>query len=298
MAQEHFRTSVFVSYAREDAKWLEKLRVHLKPLQRDDAVVVWDDTQIKAGENWKVRIAAALKSAKVAILFVSAEFLASDFIHASELPPLLAAADQEGAQILPVIVGHSRFEKTGLADYQAVNALSEPLRGMAPSDEDLVFVKLADRIDEIFREAKAEADEAELADEAEPEGEVFHPGNRAGSRSTLEPCRFYVSPFFARAKLWRLYADVQVELLHDASGEKVFLIPSGAAPPLMRETAHLRSPDGAADLARKREITRQFVDTCRNRELAGRKFAMTTRTGEVRTKVYCAAYDAFLRDRF
>lgn len=290
---------VFVSYAREDANWLDKFRIHMKPVERDHDILVWDDTHVKAGENWKAQIEGALKSAKVAVLFISAEFFASDFIHANELPPLLAAAKKEGVQVLPLIVGHSRFAKTQLSDYQAVNALSAPLRGMTESDRDLVFLNLADRIEEIFQGIKADdAEEAESADKVEPQSEVFHPGNRAASRSKLEPCKFYVSPFFARAKLWDLYADVQVELLHDAPRENVFLIPSGATPPPLRETAHLRAPEGAVDLARKRELTERFIDSYRNRELTGYKFTTITRTGEIRTKVYSAAYDTFLRDNF
>ena len=41
-----------------------------------------------------------LDSAWVALLLVSADFLASDFVTRSELPPLFHAAKQEGLRIL------------------------------------------------------------------------------------------------------------------------------------------------------------------------------------------------------
>jgi hypothetical protein len=61
---------------------------------------------------------------KKAVLLISPSFLASEFIAENELPPLLHAAEKEGAIILPVIVRPSNFEDTELANFQAVNSPS------------------------------------------------------------------------------------------------------------------------------------------------------------------------------
>ena len=81
-------------------------------MERYGAITRWDDTLIKPGAPWKEEIRAALARAKVAVLLVSADFLASDYITTNELPPLLAAAERRGTLILPVIVSPSRFEQT------------------------------------------------------------------------------------------------------------------------------------------------------------------------------------------
>jgi TIR domain len=142
------RTQVFISYSHHDADWLERLRIHLRPLMRESTIEVWDDTQIQPGSTWRDEIRTALASAKVAVLLISADFLASDFIASEELPPLLAAAKEEGATILPLIVSPSRFTRTeSLSKYQAVNDPLKPLLSMARGEQEEVLVRVAERIE-------------------------------------------------------------------------------------------------------------------------------------------------------
>lgn len=146
------RTKVFISYSHQDKAWLRKLQVHLKPLERDLDFAIWDDTKIEPGSKWKEEIKNTIDQAKVAVLLISANFLASDFIARDELPPLLTAAEEEGAIILPVILSPSRFTKTaGLSRFQAVNDPSTPLAGLSRGKQDEVFVKLTEHIENALK---------------------------------------------------------------------------------------------------------------------------------------------------
>jgi hypothetical protein len=142
------RDEGFICYSHADEKWLKRVRVHLRPLERRRVFKLFDDSQIEPGKRWKDEIKAALDRARVAILLVSADFLASEFIAENELPPLLKKAKNGGAIILPVIVSHCGFLKEdGLADYQAVNDPSKPLDSLTESESEKVLTKLADAVE-------------------------------------------------------------------------------------------------------------------------------------------------------
>lgn len=138
------RNKVFISYSHADEKWLQMLGVHLAPLERQGTIVRWDDRRIAPGTKWRDEIAGAIQSAKVAILLISANFLASEYIANNELPPLLEAAEHEGAVLLPVII--SPCVMGSLAEFQAVNPPSRPLVDLARGDRDRVWVKVVEAI--------------------------------------------------------------------------------------------------------------------------------------------------------
>jgi hypothetical protein len=148
---ERKRTKVFISYSHKDRRWMERLQDYLKSLSHECPIEVWDDTKIAPGSKWKKEIESAVNSAKVAILLVSVDFLASDFITKNELQPLLAAAEAEDARIIPVIVGPCRFERTkGLSQFQSFNPEDKPLAQMRKAAREKLFNELTSQIEDVM----------------------------------------------------------------------------------------------------------------------------------------------------
>src|ERR1051326_6886904 len=101
---------IFISYNHKDKQHLDRLKIFLRPYERDGKIRVWDDSQIQVGKKWRAEIRKAINSANIAILLVSADFLHSEFIANEELPLLLDAANQRGATILSVILSPCAFQ--------------------------------------------------------------------------------------------------------------------------------------------------------------------------------------------
>lgn len=147
------RESVFISYSHDDAEWLERLQNHLKPYVRTGTVNLWDDTRLTPGTLWRPVIDAALASASVAVLLVTPNFLASDFIANHEVAPLLDAARVNRVPVIWVAVSASSYEETELREYQAANDPEKPLDSLSLPEQNLALVKICKKIKQAVQAA-------------------------------------------------------------------------------------------------------------------------------------------------
>ncbi|MEI7730999.1 MAG: toll/interleukin-1 receptor domain-containing protein [Verrucomicrobiota bacterium] len=139
------RDHVFISYSHKDTKFLDQLLIHLKPLERAGKLTKWSDKQIASGSDWFAEIQESIAYTKVAVLLVSPNFLASDFIHEHEFGPLLLQAEKGGVRILWIPIRASAYEETALKDYQALSSPEQPLAQMK-AERDVAWVRICKEI--------------------------------------------------------------------------------------------------------------------------------------------------------
>jgi hypothetical protein len=163
--------SVFISYAHADnenknpkKRWLDRLITHLKPLVRQEEFTVCSDEDILIGDDWHAHLQAHLSGAKAAVLLVSPDFLASDYIAKSEVPVLLKNAADAGVKMFPIIISpclYARTEfkypdpKTGpnvftLESIQAANPPSKTLVEMDEGEQNRVMTKVAEQLADLL----------------------------------------------------------------------------------------------------------------------------------------------------
>lgn len=111
-----WQPKIFVSYANSDAKWLKLLDPHLKGLERHANVARFDDRQLLGGDDWDAEIKAALERADIVILLVTANFIASEYIHRVELPAMLRGLQEHGCVVMPVLFETCARQLLGVED--------------------------------------------------------------------------------------------------------------------------------------------------------------------------------------
>jgi hypothetical protein len=118
--------SIFVSYAREDAKWLDPgYRFNLVPFLADSlrrySVTFWLDKGLKPGDEFMRHIEAGIDQAGIALLIVSQNFLNSEFIETREMSHIARRAAVGKMIVVPVLVEHCNWpDNPFLANWQMI----------------------------------------------------------------------------------------------------------------------------------------------------------------------------------
>ena len=166
------RDLVFLSYSHDDAQWAQRIGVLLKPLLRRERLRLWVDTDLRAGDAWQSEIMRGITRSRVALLLVSADFLASDFIMDTELPMLIA----HGVRLAPVLVGDCFWRE--VPELERVQWLHDPGRdgalnlvGTDGGRRDQRLLQVCEKLLEKVLESALLEPAADMAP-AEPDGAV------------------------------------------------------------------------------------------------------------------------------
>src|SRR5438128_8216509 len=126
-------------YAHEDEALLNKLKTHLRPLQRQELIDVWHDRDISAGTEWEQEIKKHLNEAKIILLLVSPDFMDSDYCYGIEMKRALERHQRGEARVIPIILRHVYWQAI-LGTLQALPTDAKPVRSWSDVDEALFDV--------------------------------------------------------------------------------------------------------------------------------------------------------------
>lgn len=99
-------TDLFISYAREDRAFVERLEEALRDRERE----VWIDHEIRPSEPWRDRLAKAIEGANACVFVLSPDFVRSD-----ECRRELLHAGQHSKRLIPIVwrdVGPATVDET------------------------------------------------------------------------------------------------------------------------------------------------------------------------------------------
>jgi len=131
------RTLVYISYSHKDREWHGRLRrvLDADPILRD---LVWDDTRIRAGEDWEREIRGHVARARVMIILGSPDYFSPDSgARELETEPALAAHAKGELDILWFRVRRHPIETTPVGHIMAATGPGAvPLDAVPPEVQD------------------------------------------------------------------------------------------------------------------------------------------------------------------
>ncbi|MEM9387444.1 MAG: toll/interleukin-1 receptor domain-containing protein [Pseudomonadota bacterium] len=153
---------VFISYSHKDREWKDRIVSFLEGLRRQGYLEyrTWSDEEIRPGQEWPAVIRHAIDRAKVAILLLSADFLASEFINETEIEALLKRREEGHLDLVPVVARPCPWQLIDwLAKIQLHPAGATPLSGCEPHEIEEHLTDLALEVNRLMGHAAAGASE-------------------------------------------------------------------------------------------------------------------------------------------
>ncbi|MCS5693651.1 toll/interleukin-1 receptor domain-containing protein [Cyanobium sp. FGCU-6] len=118
---------VFISYSHRDDSWREQLEAHLSLLRRQGILELWSDRRLIAGDSWDQEISSALAEARILLLLVSPDFIASDYCFGREMAVALERHQRGEAKVVPILLRPCDWTTAPFAHCQAFPRDNRPV---------------------------------------------------------------------------------------------------------------------------------------------------------------------------
>jgi internalin A len=127
--------SIFFSYSHKDEALRDELETHLKLLQRLGVISTWHDRKILPGKEWDGEIDLRLDRAKIILLLVSANFLASDYCWDTEVTRAMERHETGEATVIPIMLQPCEWKGAPFAKLQGLPKNMKPVTKFKNRDQ-------------------------------------------------------------------------------------------------------------------------------------------------------------------
>jgi chaperonin GroEL len=137
---------VFYSYAHKDEILREELEKQLSLLQWQGIITGWHDRRIGAGQEWADEIDTHLNTARIILLLISPDFMASKYCYGIEVKRAMERHEQGEALVIPVILRPVYWKSAPFGKLQALPTDAIPVTSSKWHDLDEAFFNVAEGI--------------------------------------------------------------------------------------------------------------------------------------------------------
>jgi hypothetical protein len=137
---------IFFCYAHEDEAFLNKLKAHLSPLQRQGFIAIWHDRDISAGVEWEQEIKEQLNAAQIILLLISPDFMNSDYCYGIEMQRAIERHERKEARVIPVILDYVYWKVEPLRKLQALPTDTNPITSASWRSQNEAFLDVVEGV--------------------------------------------------------------------------------------------------------------------------------------------------------
>lgn len=163
---------IFFCYAHEDEALLNKLKTHLRPLQRQGLIDFWNDRDISAGAEWEKEIDKHLNTAEIILLLVSPDFIDSDYCYSKEMKRALERHEKRFARVIPIILRPIYWQGV-LGKLQALPTDAKPVISSSWHNPDEALFNVAEGIRKEVEKLIAQKNDAQVIYNQATSGKPF-----------------------------------------------------------------------------------------------------------------------------
>ena len=134
---------LFYSYCHVDEKLRKALEKHLSVMQNEGLISGWHDRKIGPGKEWEVDIHRNIRTARIILLLISKDFLASEYCYKKEMEIALNRHEANEAVVIPVILRQCDWENSPFSKLLALPRDGKAITGRGWKNQDEAFTDVA-----------------------------------------------------------------------------------------------------------------------------------------------------------
>lgn len=133
---------LFYSYAyeRRDERLRNELEKHLSSLRNQGYISDWHSRKIVAGKEWEKEIDEHLNTARLILLLVSPDFMASNYCNDVEVKRAMERHEAGKARVIPIILRPVDWHNAPFSKLQALPGNGKPVSSWQNTDEALYHI--------------------------------------------------------------------------------------------------------------------------------------------------------------
>src|SRR5437867_1884478 len=121
------KIEVFYCYSHVDEELRNELEKHLAILKRQGIIDDWYDRDIDPGTPWDQAIRERLNKARIILLLISPDFLASDYCWDTEMKQAMGRHKNGQVCVMPIILRPVHWENEEFGKLQALPKDAMPI---------------------------------------------------------------------------------------------------------------------------------------------------------------------------